>query len=97
MDNEIISLDELLDPDADIVESDEILEAAIDLVFVGLPNMGRVLSAHLKETANVYRAIHIQQRNTFYYNHWGYQPKNIPLKHATCSLRRKGRPCKKRK
>ena len=88
MDDEVVCLDEELDPD---------VQAAIDLVFVGFPDVGRVIGSHLKETYNVYRTICIKQRDTYYYNHWGYQPKNIPPKHAVCSSRRRGRPCKKRR
>lgn len=97
METEILSLDEFLNGDTVEEEEDPDLQAAIDLVFVGFPNMGRIFDSHLKETYNVYRTICIKQRDTYYLNHWNYQPKNIPPKHATCSSRRRGRPCKKRK
>ena len=97
METEILSLDEFLNGDAVEEEEDPDLQAAIDLVFVGFPSMGHIIDSHLKETYNVYRTICIKQSDTYYLDHWGYQPKNIPPKHATCSSRRRGRPCKKRR
>lgn len=99
MDDEVEYLEESLTGNfLDLSDDDkEALEAALEVMFVGMPGMGSAVGSHLKETFNVYRTVYIKQRDTYYHNHWGYQPKNIPPKHATCSSRRRGRPCKKRK